>query len=780
MRRARAGARGRLALSSFAAAVRRAPLTSAALLVLTTLTTASASAGAVTWASVAGGAERLFTAAAAPDWVQMHAGPVDEAEVAAFAASHADVRDHQVSPALRLENAGLVLDGRSDAARTGVMEILLVTQGDRFDFLLGADDAPLRVDPGEIGVPVFYMREFDLRPGDSVRFVVGGIDRSFVIADRLRDAQMNPGIVNSKRFLLHEADWAELSALLPQQSLVSFRTDGDAVALADAYRRAGLPADGPAVDGALLRLIGSLTDGVVAASLLFLALVIFAVSALCLRLVILTTLENERERIALFRTLGFSSARVVTGYVSRYAVIAAGGVGLGMVAAVPLVGALTAGVVADTGGASGSLSAAAALGAGASVLIATICSAALVLRSIRRMSPVAATRRAAMRPATWLPAATHVPTALWLGVRTRLARPGGTVLLFVIVVVVMVIAGVPMRVAHTVASPDFVARMGAGDSDVRVFVPATAPEGTAEAVLVDLRADREVVRSSLSTSRRAAVAADGYEADLVVEATDGSVPSPTYSSGREPAGDGEIALSILAAQTWGVGVGDTVRLADGSASGRSLEVIGLYQDITNGGRSARSPLDTVAGPVVWQTVTADVAPGRDVSDVVSTLEARHAAATVTGVDRFVEQTLGGTVATLRTAAVGAAVFSAVVLVLVVPLFARLESVRDRRGLRALRTIGFSAAFVRTTVALRAAVVAAIAAPVGVVAAEVLSPAAFGAILSSLGGGGFAIPPDSTVTAVMVIVAVVAVAAFSAVAASIPRAVTTDLNRKDAA
>ncbi|MDF2560514.1 MAG: transporter permease [Microbacterium sp.] len=779
MRPPRTGELRRRALPTRIAALRRAPLASAALLILTALTAASASAGAVTWAAVAGGAERLFAASEAPDWVQMHAGPVDSAEIAAFAASRPEVRDHQVATVLRLENAGLVLDGRSDAARTGVMEILLVTQSERFDILLGSDDVAPALGRGEIAVPVFYMREYDLEPGDTISVAVGGSTRSFVIADRLRDAQMNPGIVNSKRFLLHDADWAELAAVLPQQSIVTFQTDGDAVALADAYRAAGLPADGPAVDGALLRLIGSITDGVVAACFLLVALVVFAVSALCLRLVILTTLENERSRIVLLRMLGFSSARVVGEYLVRYAVVAAVGVGLGMGAAVPLTAVLTAGVVADTGGAPGTMAAAVAVGAGATVLVATICSAALVLRRVRRLSPVAATQRSGAPPATWLPASALVPVPLWLGIRSRLTRPAGTVLLLGIVVIAMVIAVVPLRLAQTVASPDFVATMGIGQSDVRVFVPATAPSGTAAAVLDDLRDAPHVVRSAMSTSRRVAVAAAGYEADLVIETVDASVPSPMYSSGHEPGRDDEVALSLLAAQTWGVGIGDTVRLGGDEGPRSDVEITGLYQDITNGGRSARTLRGAVPGPVAWQTVTADVAPGSDVQRVVSDLEARHPTATVTSVGRFVEQTLGGTIETLRASAIGAASFAAGVLILVVLLLTRLESVRDRRGLRALRTIGFTAGSVRATVALRAIIVAAFAAPLGVVAAEALAPAALGAILSALGGGAVALPSDALPAAVTVAIAVVAVAASSAVSASIPSPVTTAFRRKDA-
>ena len=749
--------------------LRAEPIAATALVLLTAVTALTAAAGAATVAVVAGGTDRLFAAAVAPDWVQMHAGPVDAAAIDAFAARTDGVVDHQVAPALRIDNDAVHLDGRSDVARTGVMELLLVRQSDRFDLLLGSDGRPVAPGRGQIAVPTFYMQEYGLEPGDRVELDVAGATRSFTVADRVRDAQMNPGVVNSKRFVLDDADWAQLAPALPEQTLITFRIAGDPVAFAAAYRDAGLPADGPAVDGALLRLIGALTDGVVAAALLTLAATVFAISALCQRMVILTSLENERRRIALLRTLGFSAAQVIRDQLRRYAVLAACGAAAGAGLAVPVAGAVTARIVDDTGGAPPGSTIVAIVGAGALVAVATVLAAAVVLRRIRRITPAAATLSSApRRVARWLPATAPLPAPLWLALRTRLARPGGTVLLLAIVAVAVVVAVLPARLAQTVAAPTFASTLGIGDSDLRAFLPASLDPVEADAVVAGLREHPDVVDVVVSETRRVPVEGPtGYRADLAVETVPAYTYPLEYRAGHEPASANEIALSTLAAESWDVAVGDAVTVGSEAGSARSLRVVGLYQDITNGGRSARTPAVDASAPVLWHIVAADVRAGADASAVAAELARAHPAATVTDVERFVAQTLGGTVGTLRAAAVGAAGFAFVLLVVVVSLMTRLESARDRRGLRELRALGHPAREVRATLALRSAVVALVAAPLGLIAAEALGPTVFGAMLSSLGGGPLALAPGGATGAVVVVAAIAAVGASGAVSALVP-------------
>src|SRR5699024_11815431 len=80
--------------------------------------------------------------------------------------------------------------------------------------------------------------------------------------------------------------------------------------------------------------------------------------------------------------------------------------------------------------------------------------------------------------------------------------------------------------------------------------------------------------------------AGGEQLGLAVSSGDRSATPGAYIEGRAPAGEGEIALSLLSLSEAGVSVGEKLPIqVRGQWS--TLEVVGSYQDLTNGGRTAR-------------------------------------------------------------------------------------------------------------------------------------------------------------------------------------------------
>lgn len=64
----------------------------------------------------------------------------------------------------------------------------------------------------------------------------------------------------------------------------------------------------------------------------------------------------------------------------------------------------------------------------------------------------------------------------------------------------------------------------------------------------------------------------------------------TYSKGRAPQEEAEIALSVLNAEDLEQNVGDElVVIVDGTE--KHLKVCGIYSDVTNGGRTAQVNFD---------------------------------------------------------------------------------------------------------------------------------------------------------------------------------------------
>lgn len=747
-----------------AARFRRNPVTSVALFLLIALTATTASSGVGTAATVIGATGRLFSDAIAPDFVQMHVGDIDEKRLEEFAATRPEIVDFQATTVLTLDNEDLAFDGVSDESRAGVMEVLLATQSDRFDLLLGSDNRVLELAAGEIAVPVFYMQEYGLVVGDTVTMRVGAQQSTFVVVDLLRDAQMNPSIVNSKRFLISDVDWEALQPALPAQHLITFRLDtSDLTGFAAAYREAGLPVNGPAIDGSLLRLVSSLTDGVVAALTLALSLVLLVISFLCLRLVVLTTLENERRRIGILRALGFSADQVIGAALAGYALIAIVGSAVGLMAAQPLKSLLTAPVTLYAGALPDTTPTLIAMIA-ACLLTAflTVGFSALLLRRIRKRTPIAVLRgetpRRRRKRHRVSPPFRGGPVAAWLAVRSRLSRPGGALLLFVIITVATMLSLLPARITQTISAPSFVTTMGVGASDLRAFLPGATTHAEVAALMDDLKARPDIDKLVASASYRTTAASDhAGRQDLAVEVIDASTFPITYSTGNAAISHDEITLSTLAAEALGVQCGDEIVL-DWDGAKQTLIVSGTYQDITNGGRSAKTPLlPGISQEPIWRAVAADIRPGSDAQQVALELGRDHPGATITDLDRFVDQTFGSTVRQLNVATGMASIFGLALVLVITTLQGRLEIARDHRGLRTLRLIGYSATEVRATLVLRTVLVAGVAIPVGAVLTELLGPTLLGAILASLGGSTTSLIPPGVATIVIPLSAAVAAA-----------------------
>ena len=152
----------------------------------------------------------LFIKADTPHFVQMHAGELNQAEIDSWAVANEMVRDQQTVQMITVDGSILYLGESQTAEENSIMDISFVTQNEKFDFLLDLNNNIIQVSPGEIAVPVYYSQERGLEIGDKVRVSVGAEEIVFNIVAINRDSQMNPAIIHSKRFLVHEQDYALL------------------------------------------------------------------------------------------------------------------------------------------------------------------------------------------------------------------------------------------------------------------------------------------------------------------------------------------------------------------------------------------------------------------------------------------------------------------------------------------------------------------------------------------------------------------------------------------
>ncbi|MDA2810207.1 FtsX-like permease family protein [Nocardiopsis sp. RSe5-2] len=727
----------------------------AAVLVLSAFLMAT---GAMVMERVVGSVDQLFEEARPPHFLQMHSGDYDPGALESFAERHPDVEAWLIEDMLGYDGAALswsrASDGESGDFSDSLIDNLFVTQNDGFDLLLDGTGAAPRPSPGEVYVPVAYQQAYDLRAGDELTVETDAGSRGFRIEGFVRDAQMGSSLNASTRVLVSEEDFRELGRAGggAPEIIAEFRL-ADPSAAADFQRTYeaddALPKNGQAVTFDMIRLINAVGDGLPAVALVFASLVLIAIAVLSVRFVIHGTLEGEVREIGAMKAVGIPDRSIMGLYLTKYGVMASAACVVGGALAVVATGLLTRGVEANFSqappGAATVLVPVAALAA-VFVFVMAVCRG--VLGRVARMQVVNAlvhgsllderreARRARRRARRLRPSALGSRRGRAVNRRLALldlrAERGRWILLPVVFSLAAVLMVLPMNLLSTFASPGFGAYLGVPDSGVRADVRfADDVEAVHADVVEGMRGDDRLTDvRSFGNVLMEAEDADG-PVNLRVDVGDHRRAAVEYLEGGRPE-SGEIALSLLNAERFGVSVGDEL-VVDGGDGAAPLTVSGVYQDVSSAGYTAKMQGEPPSGAdayVVFADMAGEEAPG----DVAAEYEERFPSASVIPMREYIQQTMSYATDALRGAAVLSAVFGLGVALLITSLFLRLVLSRDRGKTGLLSAIGLSSGEIVGQVWLKVLVAAAAGTAIGVVFAATAGESLAGALVASAGLG----------------------------------------------
>lgn len=656
--------------------------------------------------------DALFTRANTPHFVQMHAGPLDQAEIDSWAAANDMVTDQQTVEMITVDGSNLYLGESQNPEVNSIMDISFVIQNEGFDFLLDLDNDIIQLSPGEIAVPVYYSQQRDLAIGDEVRVNTGAEEMIFAISAISRDSQMNPAIVHSKRFLIHEQDYASLREYIVEtEYLIEFLLvdDSQISTFVSAYQASDLPKIGPAVDKGLFRTINSLSDGLVAGVVILISLLLIVIAILSLRFTLLATIEEDTREIGVMKAIGIARSDIKRIYLAKYVVLGAAAALLGYLTSLLLNQVLSANVLLYIGSASKNvLQTALPLVAASSIFLIVTISILVILRRFNRISAVEALRSGSvgesMRsiPMLNLKRGRVLNINAYLGVRDVLQRSRLYGLLAFVFFFCAVIIIIPIHFLTTIQSPTFISYMGIGQSDIRIDLRQSEDVADRfDSTLAYLTDDPDVAKlSPLVTSQFTVMQSDGTLETLNIETGDLSLFPLDYVRGTAPQQENEIALSYLNASEMEKQIGDTVTLVI-EGQEREMVVSGNYQDVTNGGRTAKATLPYNPQTVLWYTVNLNLASDANIEEKVLEYSQIFDPARVTDMAGYVSQTMGNTVQQLRTVTVVTVIVGLAVSLLITSLFMILLITRDTNQIAIMRSLGFSLRHIRTQYLTRA-------------------------------------------------------------------------------
>ncbi|QLI43933.1 ABC transporter permease [Bacillus pumilus] len=287
----------------------------------------------------------------------------------------------------------------------------------------------------------------------------------------------------------------------------------------------------------------------------------------------------------------------------------------------------------------------------------------------------------------------------------------------------------PIQLWHTLQSPDFITYLGSGQSDLRIDIrQGNHLEENTNEIESMIREDPDIHTSAIyETTSLQAKSKDNTLETLYLETGDLSAFPLTYLQGRQPLKNKEIALSVLSSDSLQKKVGEKITLV---TNGHEIQktVTGIYQDVTNGGKTAKAISQPFSQSALWKTIQIQLKQGVEIAEKKTVFEKGISPAKVTDMKEYVHQTIGSTASLVKIVAFLSTLAAFGTASLMLFMFLHMLKTKDSSRNHMLRMIGFSKKDVTAQYITSFIVVISLGTFIGTIAAHTIGPA-----LMSVGG-----------------------------------------------
>ncbi|PEF42894.1 ABC transporter permease [Bacillus wiedmannii] len=702
-------------------------------IMLSSLLMASASSNVI---NLLNSMDQLFKVSNAPHFVQMHAGEINQKSIDSFVAKTPFVKKQQTAEMVQIGGSNIFIKKKNQAEHNSVMDISFVKQNSKFDFLLDLNNEVIDVRKGEIGVPIYYMQKYNLRIGDKIWVVKNNNELALTISAFVRDVQMNPSLVSSKRFVISDEDFERIKGNFGESEyLIEFQlTDVNKInEFENLYQSSNLPQKGPSITYSLFKTLNSLTDGIIAAVLIIISALLMLIASLCIRFTIMTSMEEDYREIGVMKAIGITSKEIQKLYVTKYVVIATSGCICGYILSLFVTKIFTANISLYMGIASTSiLHFVVPLIVTIVLFLTIILFCRIILRNLRRITAIDALRsrdnlgkkKGKRTFSLYQTKITNVN--IFIGIQDVVKRFKLYRVLSIVLIIAVFMIVVPVNFLYTIQSPKFVNYMGTGKSDIRIDLQQSENiEKRFKDVISYIRNDEDVEKyAAFVTSTFKMVNAEGTHENLNVEVGDFTQFPLDYVQGIAPKNEKEIALSYMNANELKKNVGDEIVLfVEGKE--KALTISGIYQDVTNGGKTAKASFSYNSENILWYVVNVDMEPTVNLQEKVKKYKHNFSSAKITDTDDYLTQTLGETIKQLSLVTQVAILIAILISVLITAMFFKMLLAKDSSQILIMKSIGFSNKDIRIQYITRSIVIVLI----GIVTGTLLA-ATFGEMLVS--------------------------------------------------
>lgn len=630
--------------------------------------------------------------------LQMHSGELDENVIAQYAQDSDLISQYEVVEMINVSADRLTIRQDGVSQLGSVIDNSFVVQNEKFDFLLDSRNQIAKVEPGYIGVPVYYQMLYGLQKGDMITVETQNKTFSYIISDFIKDSEMNTSYISSKRFLMNKEEWQVLCEEIDNiEYMIEFLAkDVNMTSQLEVdYLNEGLPSNGPLITYSTIRLLNILTDVITAAVLILAAIFLVFISILCVKFAMITSIDQEYMDIAVMKGLGIPAKYISDIFMKKYMIIALAGSVIGFVISFGLVGAIQNNLslymgLADKTVINYFLEFSSCIFIACLVLL--FCKRAVnktrkinVVEALQQKSKVSSDK-ANRYPTMKSKGRKH--TNIILGIKYILSYKKPYIIICCIFTVLILLVLLPVQITTTMKSEEFSTYMGIAKCDLRIdFQDAAKAEEdikTLEQTLVD---DSEIEKYGLYETYLAyTINQEEESVYLNFESGDYSKFGISCTEGNLPTTEKEVAISYLLAKEIQKTIGNQITIEVNSQY-YDYTICGIYQDITNGGKSAKVSDQAIDASKYRSVINIDLVNSEKNMQKVTKLNNLLSNGKITDLQNYIYQTMGDSIEKFTILSVIILIIAVFITIFTISVFMKLLIIKYEEDISTMKGLG---------------------------------------------------------------------------------------------
>ncbi|WP_018591325.1 ABC transporter permease [Terrisporobacter glycolicus] len=687
-----------------------------------------------------GSIDTLMINAKTPHFMQMHSGYINMNRLNGFAKNNDLVDKYQVLNFLNIDGANIVINNKS--LSNNVQDNGFSIQSETFDYLLDMDGNIIKVNDGEIYLPIYFLKDKLAKVGNKVLIK----DKEFTVAGFLRDSQMNSLLASSKRYLVSENDYEKIKNYGNLEYLIEFRLK-DLSSLSNFendYINASLEMNGPTITYHLFKMINAISDGIMIAVILIVSILILLIAFLCIRFTLLAKIEDDYREIGVMKAIGLTTKDIKKIYLSKYIFISLTGCILGLILSLPLQSILLKNIRLSLGESNNGYMAPIFSVIGVCLIFLIIMFFINgILKKFKKISAAHSLHSSNAGEKTSTSKLCHINISsilganIFMGIKDVFCRKKLYTTMLIILILSTFIVIVPQNLSNTISSRKFITYTGVGQCDMIINLQQTDNIlEKSKDISSFMKNDKNIDRYSITYTKAFQVKNhdNSYE-NIKIDLGNHSIFPVSYYEGKEPTNDNEIALSSLNADKLNKNIGDFIILNINGVD-KNLKICGIYSDITNGGETAKACFSTDLDEILSCTISAKMTNSSVIINETQTYLKNFNYAKVSAVDEYVNQTFGSTRDSIKIASNVSKVVAIFIAILITMLFLRMLIAKDKYSIAIMKSLGFTNRDLSIQYISRSIFICIIGIFLGVILSNTLGEKLAGTLIGSFGATTF--------------------------------------------